>query len=285
MIAIFKSLRFRVETLTTNLGKGAKAPLKGMVGLLFALLCLSAVPVWAGEAGQVKENKARRIEQIYNQALKQYKASNDYETAWKAAHACFEWAEFATKDPDRARLAQEGISAARRAVQLNPKGASGYHYLAMNLGQLARTRKLSALKMVDEMEESFLKAAELEPKLDYGGPHRSVGLLYREAPGWPISVGNKGKARQHLQKAAELCPEFPENHIALLETYVKFGDYKAATNALPAAEKCLKEAPSKFSGREWEESWTDWKERWEQMKGKVLSSKVYQSSLRQQAAR
>lgn len=277
MIAIFKSLRFRVKPLTTNLGKGA-------LSLLCALLWFSAASVRAEDTGQIKKDKARRIEQLYSQALKQFKSSNDYETAWKAAHACFEWAEFATKDPDRARLAQEGISAARRAIQLNPKGASGYHYLAMNLGQLARTRKLSALKMVDEMEESFLKAAELQPRLDYAGPHRSVGLLYREAPGWPISVGSKTKARQHLQKAVELCPEFPENHLALLETYLKFGDYKAATNALPAAEKCLKEAPPKFSGKEWEESWEDWRERWEQMKAKVFSSKYYRSS-RQQALR
>jgi tetratricopeptide (TPR) repeat protein len=271
MLAIFKSERFRVNALRTSVQSYAQRGLRTAAVFSCVLFCFCGYVGRAEQGGGKVAERAARVQQIYSQALKQFKASNDFETAWQMSRACFEWAEFATKDPERARLAQEGIDAARRAIQLRPKAGSGHHYLAMNLGQLARTRKLSALKLVDEMEASFVKATELEPKLDHASPHRSLGLLYREAPGWPISVGNKTKARQHLQKAVELCPEFPENHLALLETYIKLGDTQSISNALPAAEKCLTEAAQKFSGAEWEQSWQDWKARWEEMKEKLVS--------------
>ena len=218
------------------------------------------------------EKGASRAEEIYRQAQAKFKTSSENaENSWKLAHACFEWAEYAKKDSDRAALAEEGIKAARRSIQLSPKGGPGYHYLAMNLGQLARTRKLSALKMVDEMEDNFLKAIELEPKLDYASPHRSVGLLYRDAPGWPLSVGSKAKAKVHLRKAVELYPDFPENQLTLLETLIKWGDYKSATNAIPQVEKTMNDPEKKFSSPEWEKSWQDWKPRWEKLREKIVA--------------
>jgi tetratricopeptide (TPR) repeat protein len=252
--------------------------------LLAVLLSFSGLTnALAEDSDSLSQKRAVHFQVFYRQLVEKFKTNQNYESSWKLAHACFEWAEFATKDSDRASLAQEGIDAARNATRLDPKGGEGYHYLAMNLGQLARTRKLSALKLVDDMEENFLKAIELQPKLDYASPHRSLGLLYRDAPGWPVSVGNKGKARLHLQKAVELSPEFPENHLSLLETYLKAGDFKSATNALPAVEKCLNNAPKQFSGPDWELSWQDWRARWDKMKEKMASGPKNLRSPKQQA--
>ena len=52
----------------------------------------------------------------------------------------------------------------------------------MNLGQLARTRGLSALKLVDQMEREFTRARDLDEHLDWAGPDRNLGLLYGDAP-------------------------------------------------------------------------------------------------------
>ena len=65
----------------------------------------------------------------------------------------------------------------------------------MNLGQLARTELLGALKLVKEMEREFKTAADLDKQFDYAGPERCLGLLYRDAPGWPASIGSRRKAR------------------------------------------------------------------------------------------
>ena len=88
----------------------------------------------------------------------------------------------------------------------------------MNQGQLARTKLLGAIHLVDEMEVSFKTALALDPTYDFAGPDRCLGLLYRDAPGWPTSIGSRMKARRHLQAAADLRPNHLENRLALLES-------------------------------------------------------------------
>ena len=47
---------------------------------------------------------------------------------------------------------------------------AGHYYLAMNLGQLARTEMIGALKIVKEMENEFEIAADIDPRFDHAGP-------------------------------------------------------------------------------------------------------------------
>jgi hypothetical protein len=48
---------------------------------------------------------------------------------------------------------------------------------------------------------------------------RNLGLLYRDAPGWPFSIGSKRKAREWLERAAALAPDYPENQLNLAESH------------------------------------------------------------------
>src|SRR5438132_12182095 len=105
----------------------------------------------------------------------------------------------------------------------------------MNQGQLARTRGLGALKIVDEMQREFIIARDLDAHFDHGGPERNLGLLYRDAPSLG-SIGNRNKARVHLQRAAELAPEYPENRLNLIEAYLKWSDRNGARRELKALE-------------------------------------------------
>jgi hypothetical protein len=108
----------------------------------------------------------------------------------------------------------------------------------------------------------------LDPKFDFAGPHRSLGLLYLDAPGWPASIGNRGKARFHLRKAAELSPEFPENCLCLLEAYLKWGEKTAVQSQLPSTEEVFQRARKNLTGEKWELSWEDWDRRWTRIKAK-----------------
>jgi hypothetical protein len=144
----------------------------------------------------------------------------------------------------------------------NTNSALGHYYLGMNLGQVADAhRGMGGLKIVGQMETEFKLAAGLDPKIDHGGPDRSLGLLYLETPGWPISIGNKTKARQHLQKALKLIPDFPENHLQWLEAEIKWGekanvarDFKVLQDLWPDAHKAL-------TGDDWAADWADWDKR------------------------
>ena len=192
------------------------------------------------------------------------------EPAWQFARAAFEWAEFGSNDTHRAAIALEGIDACRQLLGRNPNLGAGHYYLALNLGRLADTRRnLSALRMVDEIEAEFKLALAQDPKVDFAGPDRGLGNLYLDAPGWPVSVGSKTKARQHLRRAVELCPDFPENQLSLIEACLKWGEKKSAQPMLATFEKVLEKARSQFTGEAWANAWQDWEHRWKKIKERL----------------
>jgi tetratricopeptide (TPR) repeat protein len=129
---------------------------------------------------------------------------------------------------------------------------------------------------VDQMEKELLEADRLDPNFDYGGPDRSLGLLYRDAPSF-ISIGNRGKARDHLRHAIELAPEYPENRLNLIESYLKWGDRAGARQELAATERIWPEARDKFKGPAWAASWRDWEAQLQAFKTKSEESAKLQS--------
>ncbi len=183
------------------------------------------------------------------------------EAAWKYARACFDWSEFASNDTQRAEIARLGVEAARKALSLGPTMAAAHYYLGLNLGRLAEaTRTLGGLRLVSEMERSFKKAAQIDSLFDNAGPDRCLGLLYRDAPGWPISVGSRSKARHHLERARELAGNHPENLLKLLQSYLKWGEKDRVAKELPKVEERVAEARTRLTGEEWALSWLDWDE-------------------------
>jgi len=115
---------------------------------------------------------------------------------------------------------------------------------------------------VSQMETALKQTIKLDPAIDFAGPHRSLGLLYRDAPGWPASIGSRGKARQHLEKAVDLRGDFPENLLTLLESYAKWGDKRALESNVKKADELLVVARQKYGGDTWAVQWQDWEHRW-----------------------
>jgi tetratricopeptide (TPR) repeat protein len=227
------------------------------------------------------QTTAARAERIYLEAKARWMTnSTDPEAAWQFGRACFDWAELASGDSKRAEIAEHGIEACRQSIHLNPRLTAGHYYLGLNLGQLARTRALGALKLVSQMETVFKTAIALDPMFDYAGPHRSLGLLYRDAPGWPASIGNRSKARENLRKAVELAPEYPENWLSLLEAYLDWGEKRNLQAALPLAEQALQKAREKLRGEDWTLSWRDWQKRWDKIKIKATEGPAETSRFR-----
>jgi hypothetical protein len=101
--------------------------LSAAVGMVFA--GESRNPIFAGRAGAE-----------FHRAQAQFQShTNDPAAAWQFARACYDFADFATNDTERAALAGSGHrrlpAIARARTQIRP----GHYYLGMNFGQLART--------------------------------------------------------------------------------------------------------------------------------------------------
>ena len=201
----------------------------------------------------------QRAEAEYHRTQAQFEsATNPSPSAWQFARACYNLADFATNDDSRAKLANAGINACRKLILAEPKSGPAHYYLGMNMGQLARTELLGALGLVEQMEHEFKTAWDLDIKVDHAGPARSLGLLYRDAPGWPASIGSRHKAREWLDRAIRSDPAFPENLMVSTESYLQWDDYATAAKKLSQLIAVWPAAKTNFTGVEWEADWADW---------------------------
>lgn len=237
-------------------------------GALFAMWCLCTAGKAQPNAAAQNESNARAM-RSYLEADARYKREpKGVEAAWQFGRACFDLADISTNSTERAKVAEKGIAACNQALAQNPALAVAHYYLGMNLGELAQTRGLTALKLVDQMEKEFELARTSDEHLDYAGPDRNLGMLYRDAPSW-ISIGSKSKAKKHLLRAVELAPGYPENRLNLAEGYVKWSDRNGARREVKALEELWPRARTNFAGIGWSLSWVDWEQRLKQLQKKV----------------
>lgn len=242
--------------------------------LALSFLVLWAASIYAQEDPHPttvpqKPDFASRAEKAFQTAKTRYESDKtNPEAAWQFGRACYDWADFAISKSKREEIAQQGIAACQGVVQRDPRSALGHYYLALNQGQLARARKLEGLKLAEKMETEFKTVLNLDPRLDYAGADRGLGLLYLNVPRWPIGIGSKSKARQHLQKAEKLFPNYPENILNLVEADLKLGDKKGAINELKKLDEIWPAARKEFTG-EWASTWADWEGRREMFRNKT----------------
>ena len=240
------------------------------------LICLCACLVEGG-ATAADGNARVMAEQAYYEKEKQFQdQSKNLEPAWQFGRACFDLAEFATNSTERAQIAEKAINACRQGLLINSNSAPAHYYLGLNLGELARTKSVGALKLVSQMEREFTTAIDLDKAFDFAGPDRTLGLLYRDAPTL-ISIGSRSKAKHHLRRAVELAPEYPENRLDLIESYQKWGDRAEAKRELAALEAIWPKARAQLTGPEWTASWKDWQARLEDCKKKVEEASKLES--------
>jgi len=187
--------------------------------------------------------------------------------AWQLGRACFELVAVLQDPKQMEKIINEGITACRQSVALDFTSAAAHYYLAITVGKLADLkRNLAAYVMVREVEREFHKARELDERFCHAGPDRCLGELYFKAPGWPMSVGSRSKARKHLERAAELAPDFPENRLLLAEASLKWHDKKTLVRELEALEKLWPAARTNFAGADWAADWSDWQPRYDQLR-------------------
>jgi tetratricopeptide (TPR) repeat protein len=245
---------------------------RGTVWLAGFLGVLVGIHAARADSATASTGFAAYAKRSFQEAQARYqKAPDEANAAWQFGRACFDLAEFAASNAARASLADQGIAACRRAIAHDSNSAPAHYYLGMNLGQLARTKGLGALKLVDQMEQEFNRASALDKLLDHAGPDRNLGLLYADAPSIG-SVGSRPRAREHLKRAVELAPEYPENRLSLIEAYLKWGERNSAHSELQVLEQAWPAARTNFVGEAWAASWADWDPRLKKLKKKLDES-------------
>jgi tetratricopeptide (TPR) repeat protein len=234
--------------------------------LVALILAIFAQAAWAADTNTTEGF----IEASFQHWHREYQTnSHSAEVDWKLGRACFDMSSLQKDSSAEARYAEDGIAACRAALEQEPSSAPAHYYLGMDIGQLADTkRNLSGLRMVKDMEREFSAARALDQHFDFAGPSRNLGLLYRDAPAI-VSIGSRSKARQYLEEAVQLAPEFPENQLNLIESYLKWDYHNEALRQYGELEKMWPAAKEKFIGVPWLMSWTDWNKRLDAIAKKI----------------
>ncbi|MBE7412090.1 MAG: tetratricopeptide repeat protein [Leptospiraceae bacterium] len=129
------------------------------------------------------------------------------------------------KDPKKQELYYEhGTNYGKESITMNPKDVYGNFWYASNVGMLGLCRGIMAsLASIEPLRKSMEVVLKENENFYFAGPHRALGRLYHQAPGWPISIGSKSKALEHLEKAVQIAPEFFNNRVFLAELYIDIG--------------------------------------------------------------
>ncbi|MDB6052969.1 MAG: hypothetical protein JWN25_492 [Verrucomicrobiales bacterium] len=208
------------------------------------------------------ENPVQDTESALLLAEQQWqKAPTNTDLAVTLARLSFDLADIVSDKKRRAEVAARGMQVCEEALAQAPGSTGLHYYLAMNAGQLARTKSIGALKLVERMEQEFLKARQIDPGYDYAGPDRNLGLLYRDAPGWPARSGDRKNSIQHPRQAFQLHAEYPDNMLNLAESYAHWGDKETAEIYFKQYKAAIPSAQEKFRGNSWRSSWDDWSSR------------------------
>ncbi len=121
-----------------------------------------------------------------------------------------EWAKANYNTPANAQEAAfKSLSTkAAEVAEVSPDQAEAKIWHAIILSGYAKVisgwAKLNALKLVDQSKTLLLESIALNPNALHGSAYTSLGSLYYKVPVWPISFGDKDKAKEYLEKSLEM---------------------------------------------------------------------------------
>ncbi|HLF96711.1 MAG TPA: hypothetical protein VI457_06175 [Methylococcaceae bacterium] len=94
------------------------------------------------------------------------------------------------------------------------------------------TWSFSALGKIETARDLLLRAVDLDPAALEGSAYVTLGALYYQVPGWPISFGDDALARRYLETALRHFPE-------AMDANYFYGDFLAGEGELALAREHL----------------------------------------------
>jgi tetratricopeptide (TPR) repeat protein len=81
----------------------------------------------------------------------------------------------------------------------------------------------------------LLSAESIDPTVINGAVYTSLGSLYANVPGWPLSFGDKKKARTYLEKAISIAPNDIDSNYFYADFLAGQGEYASAAEYVKRA--------------------------------------------------
>ena len=230
---------------------------RSIFAMLGLLLCFAAFGQAAGEPDKMAQADALLASpaldyQKAQQALALYESLPQGNPALltRLARTCFILGDLAPIE-ERGRYYEKGLDYADKLLAQEPNGVAGHYWKALNFsGQADVGTRMQGFKLLPKIMEELKRVLALDQTYDDAGAHRVIGRIYFEAPGWPISVGDKKKSLTHLTTAVRLAPNHSTNHLYLAETMLDLGQKDQARAEL---QKVLQDGQHALTPKDLEE--------------------------------
>lgn len=201
--------------------------------LLICLSCLLLVSVSAGavsnkilQANDLIESKGIiNIKQAIDSLkviLAETEMDESYygELLWITAKG---YLYLADRSPDyqKLELYEMGKVYADQSVLVAPNSPDAHFWLAALIGRVGQTKGiLNSLFMVRPLKESLDQVLELDS--GYADAYLALSQLYLQAPGWPVSIGDRNQALVTAEQAVKLDPNNPEYKVQLARVLIEY---------------------------------------------------------------
>jgi tetratricopeptide (TPR) repeat protein len=144
-----------------------------------------------------------------------------YEGRWEGARAAYFYGTYTrTEAPDAEKMAifDGGITLAKEAVALSPKGVEGHFWLGVLYGVYGEAKGIfKSLSLVPVIKQEMQTCLELDPAVEGWGPDRVLGRMYYKLPFF--KGGDNEKSIAHLEKSLAGAPSNALTRLYLAETY------------------------------------------------------------------
>ena len=138
-------------------------------------------------------------------------------------------------DSEKLAIYEAGKDYADKAVESLPNCPHAHYWQAVLIGRVGETKGiLNSLFMVRPLKEALDRVLELDE--GYADAYFALSQLYLQAPGFPLSVGNKSKALEMAEKAVELEPDNAEFNVQLARTLLA---YRRSSEAVEVLKRAL----------------------------------------------
>lgn len=163
--------------------------------------------------------RAKDAVELFKRAAEEDPAS--YDARWEGARAAYFFGTYTRTDaPDSEKMAifDGGITLAKQAVALSPKGVEGHFWLGVLYGVYGEAKGIfKSLSMVPLIKQEMQSCLEEDPAVEGWGPDRVLGRMYYKLPFF--KGGDNKKSIAYLEKSLAGAPTNALTRLYLAETY------------------------------------------------------------------
>jgi tetratricopeptide (TPR) repeat protein len=146
----------------------------------------------------------------------------NYEAFWRLAKYRYYLADGETDEPEKSKLIQSAIDAAKKAVALNGARVEGHFWLAATTGELADMKGgISSLGLVKTIRKEFEAALAIDPSYENGAAYLALGQIDLSMP--RLLGGSDRRGMERLEEGLKTYQSNAELKLALAEAYAKKG--------------------------------------------------------------